>query len=340
VAEEILGSSDGSIDQRYFLAKVPVLDITVVVDEGTGFQEWTEVDDFTASEPDDRHYMLNRGTGEILFGDNRHGKVPDKGTGNVRARPYRYGGGSKGNVGAGTIIKLRETHPFIASVINKESASGGGDEETIQEAIVRGPAEVLRTRNRAVVAEDFETLVLESSTGIARAKTLPLFDPAEPGVPKPGLVSVIVLPKGGAPLSLALRTQVREYLDARRLVTTVIYIVEAEFIPVDVSVTVVKTPEANSVELEPRIRNIIEEFFDPEFGGNPAFAVSYVAGLSEDRGAGWEFGRNVYRSELFELLERIDGVDHVDEIVLPVATVHIEEYQLPELQNVSVTVIT
>jgi len=196
------------------------------------------------------------------------------------------------------------------------------------------------TRNRAVTAEDFETLVLESSTGIARAKTLPLFDPAEPGVPKPGLVSVIVLPKGGAPLSLALRTQVREYLDARRLVTTIIYIVEAEFISVDVSVTVVKTPEANSVELEPRIRKIIEEFFDPEFGGNPALAVSYVAGISEDRGTGWEFGRNVYRSELFELLERIDGVDHVDEITLPVATVHIEEYQLPELQNVSVTIIT
>ncbi|MHC4740357.1 MAG: putative baseplate assembly protein [Planctomycetota bacterium] len=340
VTEETLGSSDGSIDQRYFLAKVPVLDITVVVDEGTGFQNWAEVDDFSASGPEDRHYMLNRGTGEILFGDGRYGKVPDKGTGNMCARPYRYGGSSKGNVGAGTIIKLRETHPFIASVINKEPASGGGDEETIQEAIVRGPAEVLRTRNRAVTAEDFETLVLESSTGIARAKTLPLFDPAEPNVPKPGLVSVIVLPKGGASLSLALRAQVREYLDARRLVTTTIYIVEAEFVPVDIGVTVVKTPEANSAGLEARVRDVVSEFFDPEYGGNPALAVSYIAGLSGERGPGWEFGRNVYRSELFELLERIDGVDHVDEIAVPAATVYIEEYQLPVVQNISVTVIT
>lgn len=246
VPEEILGASDGAPDQRYFLSKVPVLDLTVVVDEGAGFQEWSEVDDFSASGPADRHYLVNRGTGEILFGDGRHGKVPAKGTGNVRARPYRFGGGIKGNVGAGTIIQLRQTHPFIASVSNKEPASGGGNEETIQQAMLRGPAEVLRTRNRAVVAEDFETLTLESTTGIARARTLPLFDPTEPGTPKPGLVSVIVLPKGGAPLSLALRDQVRGYLDARRLVTTQIFVVETAFVPVDLTVTVARPQQQAS----------------------------------------------------------------------------------------------
>jgi hypothetical protein len=338
VPEEILGSSDGSIDQRFFLSKVPVLDLTVVVDEGAGFQEWTEVDDFSASGPGDRHYMVNRGTGEVLFGDGRHGKVPAKGTGNVRARPYRFGGGIKGNVGAGTIIQLRQTHPFIASVTNKEPASGGGDEETVEEAMRRGPAEVLRTRNRAVVAEDFETLTLESSTGIARAKTLPLFDPADPRTPKPGLVSVIVLPKGGAPLSLALRDQVRDYLDARRLVTTRIFVVEAEFVPVNLTVTVVKTPEANPVELEATVRAVIREYYDAEFGGDPARAVAYVAGNSTERGGGWEFGRDVFRSEIFELLERVGGVDHVERIDVPAATVPIEDYQLPRVQNLIVNV--
>jgi len=338
VPEEILGSSDGSIDQRFFLAKVPLLDIAVVVDEGAGFQEWTEVFDFSASDPDDRHYMLNRGTGEVLFGDNRHGRIPGKGTGNVRAISYRYGGGSKGNVGAGTIIKLRETHPFIASVINKEAASGGGDEETIQQAMERGPAEVLRTRNRAVTAEDFETLTLESSTGIARAKTLPLFDPAQPDVEVPGLVSVIVLPKGGAPLSLALRNQVREYLDERRLVTTRIFVVETEFVAVDIGVVVAKTAEANPVELEARVREVIQEFYHAEYGGNSSMAVGHVSDQSSERGSGWAFGRNIYRSELFELLERIDGVDHVEEITTPSDTILIEDYQLPALQGVSVVV--
>jgi predicted phage baseplate assembly protein len=338
VPEEILGASDGAPDQRYFLSKVPVLDLTVVVDEGAGFQEWSEVEDFSASGAADRHYLVNCGTGEILFGDGRHGKVPAKGTGNVRARPYRFGGGIKGNVGAGTIIQLRQTHPFIASVTNKETASGGGNEETIQEAMRRGPAEVLRTRNRAVVAEDFETLTLESSTGIARAKTLPLFDPTEPATPKPGLVSVIVLAKGGAPLSLALRDQVRGYLDARRLVTTQIFVVDTAFVPVDLTVTVVKTPEANAVELEATIRAVIQEYYGPEFGGDPARAVNYVAGISSERGNGWEFGRDVFRSELFELLERVGGVDHVESIAVPAATVSIEDFQLPRVEDVIVNV--
>lgn len=338
IPEEILGASDGAPDQRYFLSKVPVLDLTVVVDEGAGFQEWTEVADFSASGPEDRHYQVNRGTGEILFGDGRHGKIPAKGTGNVRARPYRFGGGIKGNVGTGTIIQLRQTHPFIASVTNKEPASGAGNEETIQEAMLRGPAEVLRTRNRAVVAEDFETLTLESSTGIARAKTLPLFDPTDPGTPKPGLVSVIVLPKGGALLSLALRDQVREYLDARRLVTTQIFVVETAFVPVDLTVTVVKTPEANPVELEAALRAVIQEYYDPEFGGDPARAVAYVAGTSSERGTGWEFGRDVFRSELFELLERVGGVDHVETIAVPAVTVPIEDFQLPRVEDVTVNV--
>jgi len=339
VAEEILGSSDGSIDQRFYLANVPVLDMTLLVDEGGGFQVWREVDDFSASGPQDKHYVLNSGTGTILFGDGRHGKIPAVGFNNVKAMPYRFGGGTKGNVGAGTITRLRDTHPFVASVVNKEPAAGGGDEETVEEAVLRGPSEQLKTRNRAVTAEDFEILTLESSTGIARAKTLPLFDPADPSVPKPGLVSVIVLPKGRAPLSLALRSQIIDHLDRRRLVTTQIFVVEADFVPFGVKVNVAKTDEANPVTLEAVLKAAIREFYDPEFGGDPVRAVEVGQGLSKERGEGWPFGRGIFLSELFELLERVPGVDHVDQIVEPAGAVAIEGHQLPELQDVVVTVV-
>ena len=58
IAEEVLGSSDGSRDQRFYLANVPVLDATVQVDEGDGFRAWTEVDDFSMSGSDDPHLSL------------------------------------------------------------------------------------------------------------------------------------------------------------------------------------------------------------------------------------------------------------------------------------------
>jgi len=103
-------------------------------------------------------------------------------------------------------------------------------------------------------------------------------------------------------------------------------------------VTVVKIPEANPVELEATIRAVIQEYYDPEFGGDPARAVAYVAGASSERGSGWEFGRDVFRSEIFELLERVGGVDHVESIAVPAATVPIEDFQLPRVQDLIVNV--
>lgn len=339
VAEEILGSSDGTIDQRFYLSNVPVLDLTLLVDEGGGFQVWREVDDLASSQPNDKCFAMNKGTGTIIFGDGHHGRVPAAGSNNVKAAPYRFGGGTKGNVGAGTITRLRDSHPFVTSVTNKEPAAGGGDEETVEDAVERGPTEQIKARHRAVTAEDFETLTLESSSAIARARTLPHYDPAEPAVPKPGLVSVIVLPKGGAPLSLALRAQIIAFLDERRLVTTRVFVVEPDFISFDVAVRVAKKPEANPVTLEAELTDAIRRFYDPETGGDTALAVDAARGVDAEPGEGWPFGRPIYLSELYELLERMPGVDHVEEVVAPSANIAVAGQQLPRLGAVTVVVV-
>jgi hypothetical protein len=339
IDEEVLSSSNGYPDQRFYLSNVPVLDIEVLIDEGRGFQEWAEVEDFTVSSDSDKHYILNQGTGEVLFGDGITGKIPDTGKDNIKAAPYRYGGGSKGNVGANSINQLRSSHVYIDSCHNKEAAKGGGDEETIEQAIERGPTEQLKTKNRAVTNEDFETLTLESSTGIARAKTLPLFDPAKPDEETPGVVSIIAMPKGGGTLSTALRDAIREYLDTRRLVTAQLHVIDPEYITVDIEVRVSKTEEANTSALEDKVENVISEFLNPESGGDAQMAVDYIEGTDDERGSGWEFGRDIYLSELYELMERIPGVDHVETITAPASNLVIEKNQLPLVGTVSITVV-
>jgi len=329
VDEEILGSSDGKIDQRFYLSNVPVLDITVLVDEGSGFEAWHEEDDLATSDSEDKHCQLNRGTGEILFGDGRHGKVPKEGSDNVKASPYRYGGGSRGNVGTGTIDQLRSSHVYIDSCINKESATGGGDEETIDQAVERGPREQLKTRNRAVTAEDYETLALESSTGIARAKALALYDPANPTVETPGVVTVIVMPSGGGAASQAMRDAVLAYLDERRLVTARLYVTNPDYVTVSVEAQVVKESTTDTLTVHNIVKAALAEFLDPEYGGDARKAAAYAEGISEERGTGWEFGRDVYLSELYELIESVSGVDHVHAIIAPAGTIGLERMQLP-----------
>ena len=66
-----------------------------------------------------------------------------------------------------------------------------------------------------------------------------------------------------------------------------------------IGITVVrdKASTINSLLLQQRIEDKIIEYFNPLTGGS--------------NGEGWEFGRPVYRSELYRLIEDIDGVDHV-----------------------------
>lgn len=164
-------------------------------------------------------------------------------------------------------------------------------------------------------------------------------DPAKPDEETPGVVSIVAMPKGGGTLSSALRDAIREYLDTRRLVTAQLYVIDPEYIPVDIEATVSKTEEANTSALEDKVKDVIEEFLDPEYGGDAQKAVDYIEGISLERGSGWEFGRDVYLSELYELMERIPGVDHVEAISAPASNLVIEKNQLPLVGTVSITVV-
>ena len=67
---------------------------------------------------------------------------------------------------------LREAVPYVAEVTNPLPARGGADAETLEEAKLRGP-QAIKTRYRAVTAEDFEWLALRASGNVGRAKCLP-----------------------------------------------------------------------------------------------------------------------------------------------------------------------
>ena len=75
---EVLGGSTGRRDQVFATDNVPVLtgSLRLEIDQGSGFEVWTEVPDFFGSGPNDLHYALNRSTGEIRFGDGFHGAIP------------------------------------------------------------------------------------------------------------------------------------------------------------------------------------------------------------------------------------------------------------------------
>lgn len=329
IKEEILGSSIGKPDQVFKFSQLPVigepeiqvLEITIteedkkaiISDEGkdavkeikdesgniTGFWvRWHEVGHFFSSKPNSRHYVIDYNSGEITFGNGERGMIPPVGKDNVKSR-YQSGGGVKGNVAAGDITILRTALPFVKSVINPEVADGGGEKEDMDRIRERGP-QTLKHRNRAVTYEDFLWLVKAEFPKVAKVKCLPTTDPSMQY--KPGWVTLIVVPESEDPKPFPtqqLISEIQSFLFERSstyiTIRPQIHLINPGYIKVWVDARVQYTSITEAKTIESRIIKNLNEFFHP---------------------LRWNFGRNVYISEVYEVIENTDGVDYVDQLYL------------------------
>ena len=311
IRDEVLGGSNGRRDQVLRLASTPVLadSLRLEVDEGDNYQPWTRVDDFFASSPGDPHFVLNRTTGEIRFGDGLNGHIPVANPNNpdtgVIAREYRIGGGKRGNVPAGALKTLPTPIDGVDdnAVSNLMAAHSGRDEETLAEAKKRAPR-AIKSRCRAVTAEDYEHLAMQSAN-VRRAKALPLFHPDFPGVKVPGAVTVIVVPDADVPNPMpsegTLRT-VCAYLDQRRLLTTELYVIKPTYQQIEVQGEVIVNGNADLAEVNERIEKTLLDYFHPLKGG-------------ED-GLGWPFGGTIFYSRVYQRVFTVPGVQSIQRLVI------------------------
>jgi predicted phage baseplate assembly protein len=322
------GGSNGRRDQVFRLASTPVLhdSLTLEVDEGDNYQPWTEVDDFFGSNPDDRHFVLNRTTGEIRFGDGVNGHIPvanpDNPDANVVAREYRAGGGKCGNLPAGAVKTLITMIDGVDdnAIHNLLATHSGRDEETIDAAKKRAPS-TIKSRCRAVTADDFKYLAMQAAN-VKRAEALPLFHPDFPGVQVPGTVTVIVVPEADVPNPLpsegTLRT-VCAYLEQRRLLTTELYVTKPTYQLVEVQGGVVAEDDADSAEVSKSIEQMLLGYLHPLKGG-------------EDR-LGWPFGGTIFYSRVYQRVSAVAGVQSIQHLVILLDGEKQEAYQDVRLQK-------
>jgi hypothetical protein len=190
----------------------------------------------------------------------------------------------------------------------------------------------LRSVTRAVTVEDYERLAVDVLKGAGRARCLPLRDLE--GAAKPfeqeskGHVSVVVLPANAAPGSAeaeALLSAVRKDLEPRTLLATRLHVVEPRYVTFRLKTepgaqknevmktTLVLKPGAPARTLKGQAQEgvldlaaaALNQFFDPLRGG------------PDNRG--WPFGRSIYVSEIYALLDGLPGVDYVSRLMLDIS---------------------
>ncbi|MFC1418217.1 putative baseplate assembly protein [Streptacidiphilus cavernicola] len=320
VRDEALGESTGLPGQRLRLARFPVVGDTpplrLQVAEDDGWTDWDAIPHFAASGPGDRHFTLDAATGELAFGPavrepdgslRQYGAVPAKGAA-LRARRYRTGGGRAGNVARGAIQVLRNSVPYVADVVNREAATGGVDGETVAEAKDRAPI-TLRAQDRAVTLRDYEELARRAAPETARITCLE-GDPDEHGA---HAVRVLVVPQAvpdpGGRLRFeqlvpgdALLGRITRYLDDRRLIGTRLAVGPPYYQGVTVVATVHAFRGADADRVRRQAHDALYRHLDPLTGGS--------------HGTGWPFGRPVQSGEIFAVLQRVPGVELVDQVLL------------------------
>lgn len=331
IRDEVLGASNGTPGQTFKLLHAPVLALDkardyLLVEQPSANnkpQRWEEVDDFADSGPQSLHFTLDKLDGTITLAPSLlqpdgkiypFGAMPDKGS-ILRFSRYQYGGGVVGNVSENTLTVLKTSIPYVARVTNRAAAIGGQDAQSLDDARLRAPQK-LRTRNRAVTADDYEYLASQVP-GVARACCLaPGGQPGDRNEPKPGQVFVIVLPQADLPadlppgpipldrlnLSAELRAAVIKGLESRPL-GIAMEVRAPQYVEVSVQATL-HMPEgsdpAQQSEVKQRAEAALYRYLNPFVGG--------------PKGDGWPFGRALNRSEIYGLLQGIESVEFVEDV--------------------------
>lgn len=294
-SNEIPDPSDGSAFQKRVLLTAGILEdsLRFFIDETGSEEEWFEVESLSGQLATAKVFSTARDENDIItvtFGDDAQGKIPIPGA-TMRAE-LRTGGGIVGNVGAGTITKLissiiSQGQPLGVTVTNLLAASGGEEEQTIEEAKRLAPL-TLRAQDRGVSLTDLSTLA-EGVAGVAKAKAFLGDLPLE--------VKVVVSPAGGGQPSQALLDDVEAELDEKKCAGTFLIVQGPVEIGIDLTAAVIVLPTFVQADVQAAVVLALADYF------------------SVDK-ATIDFGLDINLSDITALIDNVDGVDHVDITIL------------------------
>lgn len=321
--DEILGVSDGTPGQKFRLSHTPLLARTSGEHLSVEGEEWFETGDFGNSDKTSPHYMIDDLDGTLSFGPallqpdgsiHCYGKIPPRDA-QLKFSKYRYGGGTIGNVAAETVVVLKQSKPYISRVINWEPATGGRDAESLEEAILRIPAE-LRSHERAVTAEDFEYHA-KSIPGVADAycvgpgRLSVNGSDSKSDAPLPGQVCVYLLPQVGGTenprfdqvtLDETVRTAVLSELQKRSVLGISVDVKLAGIVGVSITATLVCRDPARNADLKQAAADALAKFLNPYTGG--------------PQQKGWRQVSVLHKSDIYRLLLNLPLVERVETVFM------------------------
>lgn len=297
INKRCVGIGNGFPYQEFDLQSRDIMqeEVKILVHEigsGGGYSRWKRVEDFGASKPEDKHYMVDSKEGKLIFGDCERGMAPE---GEIILCSFSETFGEGGNVKKGTINKFLHADTEDLDVFNPWDAYGGRDEESIEECFFR-TRKGLKRPETAVTYKDYERYVMETpGLMIESCKAILAEDMYTVQGKYDNTIFIVVKPKVAQELSVSYKKNILSYLENYRMIGTKIEIIAPRYISMEVCLDIVTKP--HFLDAQDRIERVVLEYFQK---------------ISES------FGAVIIYSELYGIIDMLDCVSGVNEITMDV----------------------
>lgn len=286
------------------------------------YRIWREVENFSNVEQDKHIYVADRLSGTIFFAPALHMKEKARDTMTALADVpelnreirvwYRRGGGYGGNVAANTLTVIKGQLTGV-QVTNPQPATGGGNAETLENALIRGPQQ-LHSLHRAVTARDFELLAKRSSRAVNRAYAYT--KSMRWSYAQEGTVEVLIVPNvqvEAGPVTVSMLheqqsdiiiKQVKNELDVRKPLGTHCEVNWAKYKSVNVQSRIKVLREEDRQAVEERVLQRLWQTINP---------LEDIA-----RDTNWAFGRQLTQWDIYKIISEEPAVNSVDYVRLEI----------------------
>lgn len=262
----VLGEGEGLPCQEINLEDLQILHETFDIlvqdaEKKQGYRLWQKVEDFAASSPEDRHYVLDSQRGILCFGDCVHGMAPE---GEILLAGYARTRGSEGNVRKGARWRFCLEDLQGMEVMNICEGSGGCGEETLEDSFLRAQNEI-KDSECAVTDQDYERYVRQTpGLMIESCQVLPLEDIRQfVKKAEETAVHMVVKPyqwKKGSQTEYGYRQNIKRYLERYRMIGSQVILYFPEYVEVQIYVEAVVAPQY--LKVEERVRQTVRQFVD------------------------------------------------------------------------------
>lgn len=258
---------------------------------------WENRYDLLASGPDDKHFVVeidNFGLAHIRFGNGTLGFQPPAGmTFNVR---YRVGNGIAGNVGAEAISRLVLNKTTLSGVSlkirNPLPARGGTRPESVAEAKLFAPHAFRKELQRAIIAEDYQTIAARNNK-LQRAAGALVWTGSWYEA------DVAIDPLGSESVDESLMNEIKATLERYRRLGHDLHVETAEYVPLLLSLEVCALPNYQPAHIKAAL---LDAFSNRTQGGGKK-GFFHPDNLS--------FGEGIHLSKIIATAQAVTGVECV-----------------------------